>query len=785
MGGVKWNMTLNVRLIDKGGYYMKGFKKLTAGLMGVVMALGVCGFTALAAEPIHVDSAEKLANAVKDNDDITIILDNDIDLNDLNEKTLKIPNGKNITLDLGDCILTGPKSGYAIQFGSFDADKEDFKECTYKNDGELIIENGEIDCDSAVLNYFGDVTFGDDLTIDAENRGITTYGGEVTVDGAKMTADGYGILTFNSFHAFFSTPDSKANTDDDKNISPTVTIENGSVIDAGVSVISANNLLSAGTNVTINGGRLTVDKGNTAIYWPMEGTLEINGGYIEGGTAIEAKMGTITISGDAEIVGTGELVESEPMNGGSAPDGSALLMSAQMYGASTSQKQYRENKNLTLIIEGGTFRSNKGNAITVYNTEKQTDKDAQNANIVIESGDISGVNSAIKYISPDDGDKPDITVSGNSYTTKKSKTTLKVAGDAAPAAVSSDGDTVFYKDINDAVKAVNNAETETEVAVYGDSVLDTDVELGDNVKLVVAPDTELKAEVSADGNDKVIVTSTDENGNTVYEVVDKTEAESSEKYVAKITSGGNTSYFETLSEAVKTVQNGQTIELLKNCGKEVEVEREVRFTVDDNGFDYEIVAGNGYVNTGRGDEYDFITEEDYEDERDSGRHSYSLKEGKTERDDEEEEPVVTPEPEEEEGPFSDVGKDNPNYDAIVEVYEKGWMAGIADGVFAPNGTLTRGMAVTILWNRAGQPEPASVAPFLDVTSDAWYAKAVAWAYENGITSGYGDTYGPDDFLTTEQFTRMNDIANGRTPEVYVGGAPYATRGWVAGMLVME
>ena len=169
---------------------------------------------------------------------------------------------------------------------------------------------------------------------------------------------------------------------------------------------------------------------------------------------------------------------------------------------------------------------------------------------------------------------------------------------------------------------------------------------------------------------------------------------------------------------------------------------------------------------------------------DSSRHSYSLSEGRVDRDDEEE-PVVTPEEPTEEGPFSDVGKDNPNYDAIVEVYEKGWMAGIADGVFAPNGTLTRGMAVTILWNRAGQPEPASVAPFLDVTSDAWYAKAVAWAYENGITSGYGDTYGPDDFLTTEQFTRMNDIANGRTPEVYVGGAPYATRGWVAGMLVME
>ena len=190
-------------------------------------------------------------------------------------------------------------------------------------------------------------------------------------------------------------------------------------------------------------------------------------------------------------------------------------------------------------------------------------------------------------------------------------------------------------------------------------------------------------------------------------------------------------------------------------------------------------------------EYVVMDEDDFDEYLDSKRpsHSYSLSEKKPEDrdDDEEEEPVVTPEPEpeEEEGPFSDVGKDNPNYDAIIEVYEKGWMAGIADGVFAPNGTLTRGMAVTILWNRAGQPEPASVAPFLDVTSDAWYAKAVAWAYENGITSGYGDTYGPDDFLTTEQFTRMNDIANGRTPEVYVGGAPNATRGWVAGLLVME
>ena len=166
-------------------------------------------------------------------------------------------------------------------------------------------------------------------------------------------------------------------------------------------------------------------------------------------------------------------------------------------------------------------------------------------------------------------------------------------------------------------------------------------------------------------------------------------------------------------------------------------------------------------------------------------HSYELEEGRVEREDKEDEknePVVTPE--EEAGPFSDVGKDNPNYDAIIKVYENGWMAGIGDGVFAPNGTLTRGMGAMVLWNKAGCPEPQNVAPFLDVTSDDWYAKAVAWAYEQGIVAGYGDVFGPDDALTTEQFERMSAIANGKTPEIYVGGAPNATRGWVASLLAM-
>ena len=108
------------------------------------------------------------------------------------------------------------------------------------------------------------------------------------------------------------------------------------------------------------------------------------------------------------------------------------------------------------------------------------------------------------------------------------------------------------------------------------------------------------------------------------------------------------------------------------------------------------------------------------------------------------------------------------------------MEGVGKGIFAPNGTLTRGMAAQILWNMAGNPEPAQTAPFLDVTADAWYYRAVAWAYEQGIVLGYDKiTFGPNDYVTTEQFTIMLEKSKGNTPAPYVGGAPNATRGWVA------
>ena len=72
--------------------------------------------------------------------------------------------------------------------------------------------------------------------------------------------------------------------------------------------------------------------------------------------------------------------------------------------------------------------------------------------------------------------------------------------------------------------------------------------------------------------------------------------------------------------------------------------------------------------------------------------------------------------------------------------------GTTKTTFSPNKTCTRAEAVTFLWRAAGCPEVEDVDnPFKDVTLDTWYAKAVLWAVSEGITNGTSaDTFSPDD-----------------------------------------
>ena len=62
-----------------------------------------------------------------------------------------------------------------------------------------------------------------------------------------------------------------------------------------------------------------------------------------------------------------------------------------------------------------------------------------------------------------------------------------------------------------------------------------------------------------------------------------------------------------------------------------------------------------------------------------------------------------------------------------------------DTHFDPDGDCTRAQIVTFLWRAAGCPEAAGEVRFTDVDPDAYYAKAVAWAVESGVTQGTGET----------------------------------------------
>lgn len=104
--------------------------------------------------------------------------------------------------------------------------------------------------------------------------------------------------------------------------------------------------------------------------------------------------------------------------------------------------------------------------------------------------------------------------------------------------------------------------------------------------------------------------------------------------------------------------------------------------------------------------------------------------------------------------FIDVQPNHWFYDAVCYVAEHGLMHGMSENTFSPNTPLQREMLAVILWNLVGNPEPKNVATFSDVTSSQYYAKAIAWASENGIVSGYGDTFGVGDSITREQFALM-------------------------------
>jgi len=285
--------------------------------------------------------------------------------------------------------------------------------------------------------------------------------------------------------------------------------------------------------------------------------------------------------------------------------------------------------------------------------------------------------------------------------------------------------------------------------------------------------------------------------------------------------------YPTLAEAVANVDSGKTIMLETDCAEAVTVSRTVKFTLDKNShaFTGSIKAGSYTTVTATGTElveYTFTYSRPYSGS--SSDPTYSVTVDKTENGSVTVSPksaskgdtvTVTVKPDSgyvletltvtdkngNELTLKDKGdgkytftmpagkvevkatfmEDNsvlnffydvPNgayfYEAVKWAVDKGVTNGLSDTMFGPYESCTRAQIVTFLWRAAGSPEPKTASSFTDVPASAYYAKAVAWAIENGITNGMTETmFAPNATCTRGQsvtflYRALKGTASGST-----------------------
>ena len=324
---------------------------------------------------------------------------------------------------------------------------------------------------------------------------VMLSGSDLIVSDNALLEGVYGVNIFNY------------NNNESGAVSSSVTMTGGTVTATKYFALSGNNLESAQSNVVITGGSLSAPADCTAIYWPMEGTLTIGGNAtVTGGTAIEAKMGTITIKDQAVITGTGDWNENEPENGGSSPEGSALLLSTQLYGQYNGQ--FIDSPNLTVQLSGGRLVSGKGNAVTVFNTETYDVL----ASVAVSGAQLEGRRTSLKVISQS-GATSRFGASG--LTSTSDQTTVSVSGGAAAAIAGDNGNAVlFYPTLAAALDAATG-----EVFVLSNDGLTLETLTNPDIKLTVAPGVDLRVVSGADGY--TLVQTKNPDGSVTYELSDQ------------------------------------------------------------------------------------------------------------------------------------------------------------------------------------------------------------------------------------------------------------------------
>ena len=620
-----------------------------------------------------------------------------------------------------------------------------------------------------------------------KDNAAVVVGGELTVSENVTLSGPSGVILLNS-------------GDNEKSAKhATFTMNGGSVTATSGFALAGNNLKSAGCDATITGGSLQQTSGETCIYWPMEGDLTIGGNAsVQGGSGIEARMGNITISDQATISGTGEYLTSTPIDGGSQADGSAILISAQKYGA--SEGQYISSPNLTVNINGGTLNSTNGSALTLYNTKKI---DEQTVKVDVTAGDLNPAagKASIQAVNMSTSGDAGFDKDGN-VTATESKTTLTVSSKVAGAAVYQGKNVSFYANVNDALDALSDTTTDANVLALQDENIDGSVLTNTNIKLI-APQN-VKLWVTTDQSDMAVKETTGKDGNTTYQLVKAEEVDAPAAPSVTLTADRTNAYIGekiVLTASVETVDSDATYTYtLYRDGKAVERSSSNVFTVTTDGA--YAVGVTASKKSGTDTFYSrevmtsavqcrFVEEPPY-----TGKYSYevftsvgdngtlSVDRYATEGD------KVTIEVTPDEAYLLDELVVTAN-DKEVELTDNG------DGTYtftmpSADVKISATFAEDPDWTEPEEPATDVSDIFIDVAPNAWYKDAVQYAYDNGLMTGVSaNEFAPDATTTrgmiVSMLARLEGVENANDAGFAdVEGEWYATAvNWAASVGVVS
>ena len=648
---------------------------------------------------VGYDSLSAAVAAAQDGDTITMLKEYDA----TNEGTITFNADKTVTLDLG---------GYELTLSRFDLVR-----------GWLTVKNGSVKCDptdgqafnvyagpTATEELYTKLVIEKDVTINAA-YGICLFPGSGKA-GYSSAIEVYGKIESGGIFVSGNLGNDKATAKAmaESGKIPTVTIHEGAVVNNG----------SEGQGIAMNG----------------LANVTVEGGTISGSEAIGVKRGTLTVEGGTFISNGDYVNPAEANHNGTENTGATISI--------TSTYNYAGTINVNL--NGGTFTSEKAPAVYLGHSEEkisggQTTSSnvyAEGVTLNIQGGTFTSPDNAptVYVAAKADGDADTYTqqvISGGTFSTKvRDYLDNSIRYEVAHQT----GNFSYTKTMEDAQTLVQPGDTITELNVaqgtttysltldYNDGDVTADVTYTvSSGTTVTLPKPPARTNYTFGGWSDGTTTYNDGTSYTVNATVTLTAqwlyippVKPSYPVNLPAVTGGKV----TASPA--SAQSGSTVTLTVTPDEGYEL---ASLTVTD-------YLGNQIALSGSGSRYTFTMP--------ASQVKVTATFTKTG------EPTL---------PFTDVSEDNWAYGDIVYVYENGLMQGDSATIFDRLSSISRKEIVTILYRLAGEPAVAADNGFADVADGVWYADAVNWAVAEGVTQGVGgNRFDPDAAITRQDLAVM-------------------------------